>query len=318
MIEVRNALNQSKVAAIPCDICNATTESPTGKMPEATNLCLVCHENLCESCCKMHKTFKVSKDHEIVKIGDDVPPDVIVKNLQTINCDIHRKKVLDYYCTECKKVVCVSCFVENHRFHDCKDVSTVEEEFRNIIGNSAHVISTLSAEILAKKNKSESREKFLLKMAAREKEILQRSEELKEMIDKQTKSLLSSLEEIKNKHLKDIQTEEDELDRRLTILESFSRYCNELKSNGSASDVCRSKDELLRRANELEEDHEMYIMRPLVSFGVSFQATDLDDLSSGLRSANIVGKVKGNSSFTSFMRTSFMRTSLLNGYHIGL
>src|SRR5688572_20673920 len=103
-------------------------------------------------------------------------------------------------------------------------------------------------------------------MTASEREILQISEALKKMIEEHTKSLLSSLEDIKNRHSKEIQTEEDELDRRLSILESFSRYCDELRSKGSASDVCRSKDELLRRADELEEDHETYIMRPRVSF----------------------------------------------------
>jgi len=43
-------------------------------------------------------------------------------------------------------------------------------------------------------------------LAEREQEILRKSEELKEMIDKQTKSLLNSLDEIKNRHLKEIQT----------------------------------------------------------------------------------------------------------------
>lgn len=112
IIEVRNALNQSRMAGIPCDICKENTESPVGKIHEATNRCFVCQENICDSCCKMHKSFKVSKYHEILKIGGDVGEEESVrKNMQeaavklskTMNCDIHRGKALDYYCAECKK-----------------------------------------------------------------------------------------------------------------------------------------------------------------------------------------------------------------------
>jgi len=116
------------------------------------------------------------------------------------------------------------------------------------------------------------------------------------MIDSQTKSLLILLDEIKNRHLKELQTEEDEFDRRVTILESFSKYCDELRSKGSASDVCRSKDDLLRRADELEESHETYVMRPLVSFDVTFHATDLDNMLT-TTNGNIIGELKGNETF---------------------
>ena len=292
MTEVRNALNQSNVRGLLCDICKANNEGHAVKTAETTNRCVLCQENLCDSCCKMHKTFKVSRNHDVIKIGCDVGEESVVS--PTTNCDIHRGKVLDYYCADCKKVVCVSCFVESHKAHDCKDVNTVEEEFRNMINNSAHVISTLSEEILTKKNSCESRETFLLKIAAREKEILQRSEELMKMINEQTQALLSSLDEIKNKHFKEIRMKEDELDRRLLVLESFSRYCNELILKGSASDVCRSTEEILRRADELVEDHETYIMRPMVSVSVTFKAPVLDKIFKS-SNGNMVGSVTGNS-----------------------
>ena len=256
---------------------------------------MTCRESLCIDCFKLHKMFKTMRGHEILNIGSNIEEEEeIIRSLQPINCDIHRGKVLDYYCAECKKVVCVSCFVESHRTNDCKDVDTVEEEFRKAIKCNVHRTSTLAKELVDRKEKSQSKDDFLKKMAEREKEILRRSEELKELIDEHTKSLLSSLDEIKNQHLKDMQTEEDELDRRFTVLESYSRYCDELRSKGSAGDVCRNKDELLRRADELEEDHETYAMRPLVSFDVAFQATDLNSLLN-TTNGNIIGIVKGKS-----------------------
>src|SRR6218665_2640950 len=64
MTEVRNALNQSNVKGLLCDICKANYEGHAVKIAEATNRCSVCQKNLCDSCCKMHKTFKVSINHD--------------------------------------------------------------------------------------------------------------------------------------------------------------------------------------------------------------------------------------------------------------
>src|SRR6218665_1508319 len=132
LIEVRNALNQTKTTGrtgILCDVYKANTSVCQSKTSKATLRCLDCQENLCEDCYMMHKAFKMSRNHKVLEIDGDVGEEA-VKTLNAMNCDIYRGKILDYYCTECKKVVCVSCFVESHRTHDCKDVNTVEEEFR--------------------------------------------------------------------------------------------------------------------------------------------------------------------------------------------
>src|SRR6218665_3322216 len=209
MIAVRNALNQSKLADIPCDACKTNNGGTESNIAKAKLRCLECQENLCEECCKMHKAFKVSRNHKVLKIDDEVGEGEAVKNLNVMNCDIHRGKILDYYCAECKKVVCVSCFGESHRTHDCKDVNTVEEEFRQMIKSSADQISMLAAELLAKKEKSESKKGFLMKIAVTEMEILQKTLELKKMIDQHAQLLPSTLYEIKSRRLKEILARED-------------------------------------------------------------------------------------------------------------
>src|SRR6218665_2289953 len=291
LIEVRSALNQSMTAIITCDACTANNDDTESNVSKATLRCFDCQENFCEDCYKMHKAFKMSRNHKVLKIDSGVGEDEAVKTL--INCDIHRGKLLDYYCAECKKIVCVSCFVESHKEDDCKDVNTVEEEFRQMIKSSADRMSTLAGELLAKKEKMESKEDFLTKIAVREKAILERRNELKEMIDQHAKLLLSSLDEIKNRRLKEIQAREDELDIQIMIVESSKRYCDELSLNGSASDVCRGKDEILLRAEVIEEDHEIYIMRPRVSYDVAFLATDLSNFFKSTN-GNMVGVLEGN------------------------
>jgi len=296
LIEVRSALNQTKTTVIPCDVCKANTSVCQSKTSKATLRCMDCQENLCEDCYNMHKAFRMLRNHKVLKIDSDIGKKEAEKTLSVINCDIHRSKLLDYYCAECKKVVCVSCFVESHRTHDCKDVNTVEGKFRKMIRSSADKISTLAGELLAKKEKSKGKEDFLTRIAERENEILQRSNVLKEMIDEHAKSLLSSLDDMKNRRLKEMQAREDELDRHLIIVESFKRYCNKLISKGSASDICRGKDELLLRAEVIEEDHETYIMRPRVSWDVAFSTTDISNFLKSTN-GNMVGSLKGNANF---------------------
>src|SRR6218665_1465710 len=296
MTSLIEALKHAKMESLTCDMCKANTEVDAANLPEASVRCLLCQENLCECCLKLHQTFKLMRNHKIAKIGQNIQVEEVVMNLQTMDCYIHRGKVLDYYCTKCKKVVCVSCFVESHRTHDCKDVNTVEGKFRKMIRSSADKISTLAGELLAKKEKSKGKEDFLTRIAERENEILQRSNVLKEMIDEHAKSLLSSLDDMKNRRLNVMEAIEDNLDRHLIIVESFKRYCNKLISKGSASDICRGKDELLLRAEVIEEDNETYIMRPRVSWDVAFSTTDISNFLKSTN-GNMVGSLKGNANF---------------------
>lgn len=227
-----------------------------------------------------------------MKINSDVKEEEIRVMFPVMNCSKHPQKFLDYYCTDCKKIVCVSCFVESHKSHDCKDVTTVEEEFRLAIEKKSAKIFSYAGEMLSKKrNLERTKEEFIDKIRKREDEILKRTQELKELIDEHTRTLLDDLEAIKTKHLKEMKNSIEDVDRRFTIMKSFDAYCTQLKSKGSASDICGGVDELHRRADELEKDHEELLGRPYPSIEVTFKATDLGGF---LQTApNIVGKTEG-------------------------
>lgn len=45
-------------------------------------------------------------------------------------CAKHANEPLGYYCADCNKIVCASCFVESYKLQDGKDIATVDEEFR--------------------------------------------------------------------------------------------------------------------------------------------------------------------------------------------
>ena len=292
LLECKKTLQMGSDVII-CDMCNIRNEDKPKEMTKATTRCLECQDYYCDSCVKVHQFQKVTKHHQMIKIGSDAKSET--RRLVSMkSCPKHSHNPLNFYCAECKKIVCVSCFVESHKLHDCKDVTTVDEEFRQTIEKKARKISTCVKEMLFMRKRNENRKSdFLKQIDVAGKEIIKRNQELKDMIDRHTKSLLDDLSVRKFKHLKEMETGKEEIERHCTIFESFEAYCSELTSKGSASDICSSVEELIARADDLEKDHESFIDRPQNSFEVSFHATNLGKV---LQNANInfVGEVEGN------------------------
>src|SRR6218665_874747 len=192
LLEFKSALQMGSSTVI-CDMCNIRNDGKVGEIPKATMKCLECKDYYCDSCVKVHQFQKVTKDHQIVKIGSDMKSET--KRIVSMkSCNKHRHRLLDLYCVDCKKIVCVSCFVESHKSHDCKDVTTVDEEFRQTIEKRARKITAYLNEMLLMRNNNDKRKADLLKqISEKEKEIHKRNQELKQMIDRHTKLLVGEL-----------------------------------------------------------------------------------------------------------------------------
>src|SRR6218665_3569080 len=278
LLQYKMTLNMGS-ATIVCDVCGASDDSKTGPIPTATMRCLECQDNYCDGCVKVHQFLKISRDHKLVKIGSDAETPGINRVYSVKYCSEHSQKPVEYYCADCKKIVCVYCFVERHKSHDCKAITTVDTDFRQTIEKNARKIANYANEILVVKESIETRkEDFLVEIVEKEKAIHKRNQELIEMIDRDTKLLLDELSAVKATHLKKMQDELEITDRDFTILKGFEEYCTELVSKGSASDICSSYDELVLRADGLEKDHEGRIDLPRKSVEVTFKATDFRDV----------------------------------------
>ena len=290
LIDVTTTLQEGQKSVTDCDICKVLHEEDEEYFKEATKRCLECGDNFCDMCARTHKLHKSSKTHSIMKIGSETEEDI--RKMQTTrNCAVHNQQPLSFYCADCTKVICVSCFVENHASHKCRDVTSVEKEFRQTIEINASTILNFAKEILSKESKAEQRTtEVILSLAEAEARIRKRNAELKEMVDSHTNSLLLQLSEIKQKHVKDISADKEEIEHIYSILKSFETYCTELRLKGSPCDVCDCVDELVKRANELEKDYREFIDRPYKKTKVSFKPTDLGKLLSTSQD-NIVGQI---------------------------
>jgi len=72
--------------------------------------CEHCQERLCDGCGVEH----TQKKHAL-------------KSLLEKQCDRHERK-LELFCVRCQSNVCVVCFLEDHRNHECDTVDKVAEQ----------------------------------------------------------------------------------------------------------------------------------------------------------------------------------------------
>lgn len=243
-----------------CDVCKANSiDECTKEIPSATMYCIECQENLCEMCCKEHKRQKLSRNHQAVPFGSEVKQELIQKHADSF-CEQHSEKPLEIFCVDCRVVVCNLCFVESRKLHDCKDVKKVAENFRKDIGNSFNKMSacvkqfSTRKKLLIKVKENISQESGNLK-----REIVNRGNQLKDLVDRQTKLLVEELASIKEKCLKQSENEIEEMDRALVMSESLKMYCDALKLKGSPNDICRDAIGLQKRADELQKLNEMQV-----------------------------------------------------------
>ena len=134
---------------------------------------------------------------------------------------------------------------------------------------------------------------FLKEIVAKENAIHKRNQELKEMIDRDTKLLLDELSAVKSNQLKKMEDEMEITDRSFMVLKGFEDYCTELVSKGSASDICSSFNEVILKADWLEKDHKVLLGHPCKSVEVTFDATDLRETMQKFNN-NVVGIIHGN------------------------
>lgn len=263
------------------------------------NCCLKCKYGSCKDCEK-HKPSTVQElaaggrevqgeDNEEDEDEDEHEVTRRRMNEVEIKCDQHATMPLEVYCHDCQTIICYKCLVdERHKGHTGSAVDSVAKDFRQEIQSNLEKVSNYKVLSQGLTREAEKhREATVAEFDEKERAVLERSRYLKELVDRHTKEILDELSTAKKERLKEMETEKEESERFHTILESSEVYFSEVKTKGSPTDVCRVKDEMNRRTNELGE---ILSRIELSSVKVIFQPTNLEkSLTAG---DNVVGKIK--------------------------
>ena len=82
--------------------------------------------------------------------------------------------------------------------------------------------------------------------------IIERGENIKRLVDRQTNELLEDLNFHKTSILEKIKIDKDELRRNMMICDNFKQFCTKVVTEAESVEVVRVADEVKTRAEEVK------------------------------------------------------------------
>jgi len=199
-----------------------------------------------------------------------------------VMCEQHSGEEIRMFCQECKVAICVICFIESHKVHNCSDI----EEASAVLGDKQKIseLCKITEDILRRLEKEKN--DVIKHLAGVEDEINATADTLIAAIQRDRDKLLSKVESIKLGRVKQVEMVKQELEQRKTELESFKRNSETLLSSGTvAGDAMKSLHE---RAEELIKfDVIGHVDSSLPPVNVTFASSPLLDMGD----RNLIGTV---------------------------
>ncbi|XP_065134490.1 E3 ubiquitin/ISG15 ligase TRIM25-like [Paramisgurnus dabryanus] len=101
---------------VECDVC-------TEKL-KAIKSCLMCLNSYCQTHLDQHENFFRGKRHNLIEATG---------RLQEMICSRH-DKMMEIYCNQCQRCMCMLCIVDEHRNHDTVSISMASAEKQTQLG----------------------------------------------------------------------------------------------------------------------------------------------------------------------------------------
>ena len=235
--------------AVMC-VCNEDAEKDPEKV--AKWYCVYCDDKLCDQCKNGHKKHRLTKEHQIVEIGEEETEHLLKRNSRF--CEKHTAEQIKLYCCGCELVLCTKCFVSEHKGHHVDDIDTIAENHRQLLQTTYENLITKTKDhtnLLA--NQIAKKETFVADITKIEidldKQILE--------IEKHTKKLKQITACLRINHMQKIEENEQNLKSRIEIFKTYSEQIKFLMEKSSAVDVCCNADNVKNKEGEFE------VMKPI-------------------------------------------------------
>ncbi|CAC5394488.1 unnamed protein product [Mytilus coruscus] len=159
---------------------------------KAVSWCTVCEEAYCDACEVSHKSFKMSLEHKLIQIKD-MRNDNSLSFSGLVACNEHPKKTIEVYCIDHSKPCCTLCATVHHR--KCEQVVTIDKALYRI-KESEKVIDLV-------KRLKESNEYL--------EDVLQKRKQNIKKFEKDTDTVLSKIETLRENLIKHVKKLEENL-----------------------------------------------------------------------------------------------------------
>lgn len=237
-------VHRDKTAIVTCSPC-----TELGNSSAAEHYCVECAENLCKSCAKVHTAFKLSKQHNVVKLLRDTirmksECDLVQMLDRYKMCSEHDDKSIEFYCRNHNSLFCITCAILHHRQCD-------------------HVFE-LSKSVSKSQNESDAAElqADIGKLSKHANSIVQSLTNADEANKKEATNIIAEIRQIKVKIVKQLEVLEENLTKETNAL--LKRYAFGVDhGTGRAKEVIRELhvlQSLLHKVLNGGTDTETYIL----------------------------------------------------------
>ncbi|XP_068726366.1 E3 ubiquitin-protein ligase TRIM71-like [Montipora capricornis] len=235
--------------SVQSQICNSCDENNT-----STCYCFVCQNFLCASCFEAHQRLKATRGHRNVLIDNLQAQDVQEWIHRPVMCSqqYHGDQPLEFYCEDCKDLICHKCTVVSHDRHSKTDTQKAAQEQKMQI---ADVVAKVKAEIV--RYESEIKKQTDLRNKNKV-EILKEEEKMRDTVEKLIRDLREHERKMKDKFREIYEAEQKHHTTRLenfqllaTQLKSCFERCQSILERNFGVEILQTNHAILGRCNEL-------------------------------------------------------------------
>ena len=209
---------------------------------------------LCQTCQYVHLKWKEFSSHEIVSL-DQLTEDVtnlVPPDQKIMQCSKHPGKELDLYCETCKEVICRDCILKVHRDHQYDLATDAFPQQENVliscvkpaeqqlvsVNKALEDLDTLRGEITSQRQSLET-------------EIRSRIGVIHEALMAREEELISQLDQMTGQKLKNVASQQDQLEMGATRLKSCCGFLQESLRTGNQVEILAMRKSFVQQVQDV-------------------------------------------------------------------
>ena len=240
------ALESGSLQAQKCNNCDENNP--------ATIYCFVCQSFMCATCFQSHQRIKITRGHRNVLIDKLQPQDVQELIQRPIMCSekYHEDQALEFYCEDCKVLICLKCSIVSHNRHLVFDTQKAALEQKM---QMADVVAQVNAEILEYENKikkqAELKDKNIADITNAERKMTNTVEELIRDLRAHEKKMKLKFRDIYEAEQKQHATRLENLEQVTTQLKSLAERAQGILERNISTEILQTNPAILGRGDDL-------------------------------------------------------------------
>ena len=234
--------------------CEACTDSE-GK---ADAFCRQCAAFVCIECIKLHKKIKALSSHEITSFGqlkEGKIKGIFLKESPTNKCLVHDEPLI-MYCFDCNRLICHHCIVKDHRDHNFKFSEEAAGNIKTKLLGELKPLREVADNLLHAVQKIRTRKVEQEAQGDSVANTIQSSfKELREILDKREKDLLTEARKVVQEKVKKLSIQEKGISLASAEIQSVVEYVDRCVSHYTDNEIMSMHPDMMSQIERKIEVH---------------------------------------------------------------